>query len=212
MELRGRRLVERKWLDRFVALLPATPTVLDIGCGPGEPVARYLIEKGCVVTGVDAAPEMIEIAKGLFPGSTWLVSDMRTLDVGAKFNGLLAWNSFFHLTPEHQRRLFPVFQRHAANGAALMFTSGPSCGEAIGTFQGEALYHSSLDAEEYRDLLSSSGFEVVDHVVEDPECGQHTVWLARSCATLSDPADQGAPGPKSRLHRASTTSIPGQEA
>ncbi|EJN13858.1 hypothetical protein PMI42_02581, partial [Bradyrhizobium sp. YR681] len=34
---RGRTLMERKWLDRFVAQLPAKPKVLDIGWGPGEP-------------------------------------------------------------------------------------------------------------------------------------------------------------------------------
>ena len=179
LRLRGRQLVERKWLDRFVALLPATPSVLDIGCGPGEPIARYLLEKGCAVTGIDAAPEMIQIARNFFPEASWFVSDMRTLNMGVKFDGLLAWNSFFHLNPDHQRQMFLVFRRHAANGSALMFTSGPSHGDAIGAFQGEPLYHSSLDGEEYRELLDRTGFDVVDHVIEDPECGQQTVWLAR---------------------------------
>lgn len=176
---RGRHLTERKWLDRFLAQLPAKPKVLDIGCGPGEPIARYLLEKECAVTGVDAAPEMIEIAKSLFSGASWFVSDMRSLDLNATFDGLLAWNSFFHLNAADQRRMFPIFRRHAAAGAALMFTSGPSSGEAIGTFEGEPLYHASLDAAEYRQLLDDNGFDVVDHVVEDPECGRLTVWIGR---------------------------------
>ncbi|HEX9213482.1 MAG TPA: class I SAM-dependent methyltransferase [Bradyrhizobium sp.] len=176
---RGRHLMERKWLDRFIAHLPAKPKVLDIGCGPGEPIARYLLEAGCAVTGIDAAPEMIEIAQGYFPGSTWLVSDMRSLNLNATFDGLLAWNSFFHLSAADQRQMFPIFRRHASAGAALMFTSGPSFGEAIGTFEGEPLYHASLDATEYRQLLDSNGFDVVDHVVEDPECGRHTIWIGR---------------------------------
>jgi hypothetical protein len=60
-----------------------------------------------------------------------------------------------------------------------MFTSGPSHGEAIGTLEGEPLYHASLDPAEYRELLDTHGFDVVRHVAEDPECGGHTVWLAR---------------------------------
>lgn len=176
---RGRHLAERKWLDRCLALLPARPRILDIGCGPGEPIARYLLDAGCHVTGVDAAPEMIDIAARTFPGTTWLVSDMRLLDLDATFDGLLAWNSFFHLSAADQRAMFPVFRRHAAAGAALMFTSGPSAGEAIGSFEGEPLYHASLDAAEYRQLLDGNGFEVVDHIVEDPECGRLTIWLAR---------------------------------
>ena len=60
-----------------------------------------------------------------------------------------------------------------------MFTSGPSHGEAIGTYRGEPLYHASLSGAEYHSLLDAVGFEIVSHVVEDPGCGGHTVWLAR---------------------------------
>ncbi|MBK3659804.1 class I SAM-dependent methyltransferase [Bradyrhizobium diazoefficiens] len=184
---RERHLIERKWLDRLIAQLPAQPKVLDIGCGPGEPIARYLLETGCTVTGIDAAPEMIDIAKDTFPGATWLVSDMRSLNLNARFDGLLAWDSLFHLSPDDQRHMFPIFRRHADADAALMFTSGPSFGEAIGSFEGEPLYHATLHAAEYRQLLDSNGFDVVDHVVEDPECGRHTVWIGRFRSTASLP-------------------------
>lgn len=60
-----------------------------------------------------------------------------------------------------------------------MFTSGSVRGEAIGKFQGEPLYHGSLDTAEYRSLLEQNGFAVVSHVIEDPRAGAHTVWLAQ---------------------------------
>ena len=75
--------------------------------------------------------------------------------------------------------MFPIFATHAAPGAALMFTSGPAAGEALGVFEGETLYHASLDPAEYRDLLAANGFTVVGHRPEDPDCGGRTVWLAR---------------------------------
>jgi len=37
----------------------------------------------------------------------------------------------------------------------------------------------TADATEYRQLLDGNGFDVLDHVVEDPECGRHTVWIGR---------------------------------
>ena len=104
---------------------------------------------------------------------------MRTLALDQRFDGLLAWDSFFHLCPEEQPGMFSIFRRHAAPKAGLLFTSGPSRGETISTFQGEPLYDGSLDEAEYRSLLHAHGFEVVSHVVEDPACGQHTVWLAQ---------------------------------
>jgi SAM-dependent methyltransferase len=178
-EARGRSLFERGWLDRFTALLLPGGSVLDIGCGSGEPIAHHLIDQEFVVTGVDSAPAMIDLCRSRFPSSAWLVADMRQLALGRRFDGLLAWDSFFHLRPEDQRGMFPIFGAHAAAGAALMFTSGHSCGEAIGTFHGEPLYHGSLDPAEYCALLEAQGFEVVAHVADDPTCGGHTIWLAQ---------------------------------
>jgi SAM-dependent methyltransferase len=176
---RGNRLFEGAWLDRFRNLLPAGAALLDIGCGSGEPIARYLIEKGYAVTGVDSSPEMIALCKGHFPGGDWRVEDMRALALDRAFNGILAWDSFFHLCHEDQRRMFSIFRKHAAPGAALMFTSGTGHGIAMGSFRGEPLYHASLDPAEYRALLDAQGFEVVAHVVEDPDCGRRTIWLAQ---------------------------------
>jgi SAM-dependent methyltransferase len=178
---RGDRLFEAVWLERFLALLPDAAAVLDIGCGSGRPIARTVLGRGHAVTGVDSAPEMIAMCQADFPGHDWIVADMRGLALDRRFGGILAWDSFFHLTADDQRRMFPVFARHAGPRAALMFTSGPAQGEAIGSYGGEPLYHASLDPAEYRDLLAGNGFAAVDHRAEDPECGGHTVWLARHC-------------------------------
>lgn len=176
---RSDRPMEASWLGRFLGQLPPQPSVLDIGCGSGEPMSRYLIDRGCNITGVDSAPEMIAMCRERYPRQTWHVADMRTLSLDRTFDGILAWDSFFHLCHDDQRRMFPVFRAHAASSAALMFTSGPAHGEAIGDFEGEPLYHASLDGAEYRALLDENGFAVVAHTIEDATCGGHTVWLAR---------------------------------
>ena len=175
---RGKSLFEKAWLDRFLAVIDADASILDIGCGSGEPIARYFLEAGHRVTGVDSSATLIGLCRERFPAETWAVGDMRQLDIGRQFGGILAWDSFFHLTPEDQRGMFPIFRAHAGPGAALMFTSGPSAGEAIGSYRGDALYHASLDTAEYRTLLGENGFTVIAHVKEDAGCGGRTVWLA----------------------------------
>jgi 2-polyprenyl-3-methyl-5-hydroxy-6-metoxy-1,4-benzoquinol methylase len=177
--VRGRNLLEKTCLDKFLAQLRPGASILDIGCGSGEPISRYFIEKGFHVTGVDSSPNLIGICKSRFPHQNWIVADMRTLALGRRFEGILAWDSFFHLSPEDQRKMFSILQSHAEPGTTLMFTSGSSHGEAIGEFQGEALYHGSLDSSEYRLLLNNNGFDVLSHVVDDPTCGGHTVWFAQ---------------------------------
>ncbi len=172
-------LFEKDWLDRFMALLQPGSAILDLGCGGGLPIAGYLIERGYAVTGVDSSRPLIEMCRSRFPDREWMVGDMRTLSLGRTFDGILAWDSFFHLTPEDQTAMFPVLARHAAAGGVLMFTSGPQHGSVLGEFEGEPLYHGSLDPAEYTALLEESGFGAVKHVVDDPSCGEHTIWLAQ---------------------------------
>jgi cyclopropane fatty-acyl-phospholipid synthase-like methyltransferase len=178
--VRGRsRFAERKWIDRFAALLPKGSAVLDLGCGAGEPIGRHLADAGFSVTGIDGSVPLIELCRARMPAQTWLVGDMRQTALGRRFDGLIAWHSFFHLARDDQRRMFDVFAAHAATAAALMFTSGPQDGEAVGRFEGEALYHASLAPEEYQALLTAKGFAVVDFVAEDSESNGDTVWLAK---------------------------------
>lgn len=177
--LRGTVAAEGAWPARFMALLPPGGTVLDLGCGGGEPIAGTLIRAGHPVTGLDASPPLLALARERHPAQQWILGDMRELALGRTFDGLVAWDSFFHLDHDAQRAMFPRFAAHAAPRAALMFTSGPSHGIALGSFAGETLFHASLDPAEYRALLAAQGFAVVDHVPEDPSCGGRTVWLAQ---------------------------------
>jgi len=153
--------------------------VLDLGCGGGRPMARRCIERGHPVTGVDASPELIGLCRERFPGETWTVADMRGLDLGRRFDGILAWHSLFHLRPSDQEAMFAVFAGHAAPRGALMFTSGWNRGVAMGEFQGERLYHASLDPDEYHALLEAHGFLALAHRVNEQAAGAGAVWLAQ---------------------------------
>jgi 2-polyprenyl-3-methyl-5-hydroxy-6-metoxy-1,4-benzoquinol methylase len=185
---RGRSLQEKTWLDRFLSHVRPSGSVLDVGCGMGEPIARYLLQAGYQVTGIDSSPSLILTCRTRFPTSDWRVTDMRQLALGKRFDGLIAWDSFFHLNMDDQRAMFPRFAAHALPGAPLLFTTGADRGEAIGSFCGEPLYHASLDPAEYREVLSVNGFSVLSHLAHDPDCGGHTVWLARYEGTLDDAA------------------------
>jgi cyclopropane fatty-acyl-phospholipid synthase-like methyltransferase len=176
---RGRQLFEKRWLADFLGLVPPGGSILDIGCGSAEPIAAFFIEQGFAVTGADSSPSLIDICTHRFPAQNWIVADMRSLCLDAEFNGIIAWDSFFHLSPEDQRAMFPLFRKHSAPNAALLFTSGPAAEEVIGEYRGEPLYHGSLDGAEYRELLERNGFAVASHVAEDITCGGHTIWLAQ---------------------------------
>ena len=67
---------------------------------------------------------------------------------------MLAWDSFFHLNPDDQRGMFPVFAAHSTGSTLLMFNTGPVHGEVVGRYRGDPLYHASLNPAEYETLLA----------------------------------------------------------
>lgn len=179
LKTRGQHLMEKKYLDQMMSHLKSGDTVLDVGCGTGKPMAEYLIKNGFHVFGVDGAINMIKLAKENLPQETWQVHDMRTLKLNQKFPALMAWHSFFHLTQDEQKKMFSIFKSHLKPNGILMFTSGTENGEAYGAINGDELYHSSFSIQEYREILKSHRFEVLDFHESDPSCGGATVWTAR---------------------------------
>ena len=170
---------DKVWHDRFIGKLARGARVLDLGCGPGRPVAQLMAEQGLRVTGVDASPTMILLSRERLPDHEWIVADMRGLALDRRFDGILAWDSFFHLNHEDQRRMFAVFADHAHESTWLMFNTGPQHGEGIGEYRGEPLYHASLSPAEYESLAEASGFEVILHIANDVAAGGRTPWLCR---------------------------------
>ena len=164
---------EAVWLDRFVAGLPAGASILDVGCGSGWPIGAALLDRGHQVTGMDASPGLIAHAQTTLPTGVWSVADMRDAFPPGSFDGVLAWHSLFHLSPDDQSRVLPKLAACVAEGGRLMFTSGQAHGETIGDWRGEPLYHASLAPEAYRALLADAGLRVE---YDGAETG---VWLAR---------------------------------
>lgn len=176
--------IDRPYIERFLDFFTAGGTVLDLGCGGGVPVAAHMAAHGMHVTGVDSSPTLIALCRSRMPDQEWIVADMRTLALGRQFGGILAWDSFFHLTHDDQRRMFRNFAAHSAVGTILMFNAGLSQGEAVGTYRGDPLYHASLDPSEYETLLSGVGFELIEHSINDPAKGGRIFWLARAIQPL----------------------------
>lgn len=176
---RSRALFEARWLARFTAGLPDGARVLDLGCGAGEPIARWFIAEGFNVTGVDFAVPMLDIARQRWPDGDWRQADMRHLDLGETFDGIVAWDSFFHLRPNEQRTCIARMARHLAPGGSLLMTVGPKAGEVSGTVGSETVYHASLSPAGYATCLEENGLRLTGFLAEDPDTNKHSVLMAR---------------------------------
>lgn len=176
---RSRALFEARWLARFSACLPARARVLDLGCGAGEPIARWFIAEGFRVTGIDFAEPMLGLARARWPDGDWRHVDMKQLELSETFDGIIAWNSFFHLRPDEQRMCIGRMAKHLEPGGSVLLTLGHKAGEVSGTVGGEPVYHASLSPAEYAICLEQNGLRLTGFLAEDPETNNHSVLMAR---------------------------------
>ncbi len=181
-EARRKSFVERPWLDRFLLGVARGGDILDLGCGAGEPIARYLIDAGHPLTGIDSSARMIALARTRFGRHSWIQADMRSVTIAGRFHGVLAWDSLFHLAHDDQVRMIERIGRWLEPNGMLLFNSGSAHGEAIGEQFGEELYHASLDPWEYRRLFHELGLTEIAFAPEDAAAGGRAVWLARKFA------------------------------
>lgn len=172
-------LMEKTYLDDMLGHLPTQAAILDLGCGTGTPILKYLIGKGLNVTGVDASTEMLGIARADFPLTDFILQDMRLLNLNRTFDAIIAWHSFFHLPSSDQPVMFRRFAQHLNPNGILLFTSGTEHGEAWAMNGGENLHHASLDLKAYELLLQKHRFKVLKRNINDPDCGHATVWMAK---------------------------------
>ncbi len=178
-ENRSQNLMEEKYLELICSLIPKQGNILDLGCGSGKPIFEYFKNRGYQVVGVDASEKILSIARENFPEDEFFLMDMRQLKLEQKFNAIIAWHSFFHLEGKDQEKMFKIFQEQLEPNGVLMFTSGNELAEAWSENYGQDLFHASLSPEQYQELLAAHQFKLIQHSIEDPECGGATVWIAQ---------------------------------
>lgn len=101
--------------------------VLELGCGTGR-LLLPLAQAGYAVTGVDASPAMLAVAKrklaeaGLMSRARLVQADMRDFHVEERFPlAFIALNTFMHLeTQADQLRALRCWRRHLAPGGLLI--------------------------------------------------------------------------------------------
>lgn len=174
----------RQILDSFYSRLNMKKgKLLDLGCGAGEPFARFFIDQGWQVTGVDFSSKMLALAARYVPEMKTIFSDMRDVQFKPEeFDAVIAVYSLFHIPHRQHAALFRNMFRWLAPGGKALFTYATKeytgCDEFEGhkEFMGQRLFYSHKRPAELCTDLRETGFHI--EATDYHEIGSETfLWV-----------------------------------
>lgn len=144
-----------------------TGRLLDMGCGAGEPFARFFIDHGWAVTGVDFSQQMLELAAKYVPEMQTIRADMREVEFAPdKFEAITAIYSLFHVPRNDHAALLAKFYRWLCPQGKVLFTyatkeyTGRDEFDGYKEFMGQELYYSHKSPAALWADLENTGFNI----------------------------------------------------
>lgn len=180
------------YVDRILEGLPTGAKVLDLGCGTGQPIAKYIVERGFQVTGVDESEQMLKFARQTVPEAELIQADMVTVELADTFDAAVAWDSMFHVERKYHAAIYRKLANALREDARMLLSVGgsaPAEDESVEGFTsemyGQTFYYSGFAPEVARKLIEASGFEIELWEVDDPTSRGHIAVIARKL-TITD--------------------------
>lgn len=169
-----------RYLQELVGKLEKGDKVLDVGCGAGRPVAKYLADQGFKVKGVDFAEEQIKQAREQVPEGEFEVKDMVEMEKGEyQVEAVVSFYSLFHVERERHGQILKIFNSFLPVGGWLLTTLGTSEWEGEEEFMGVRMWWSHWGAEKNRELIKEAGFKIEKEWLDRSAGEKHLVVLAR---------------------------------
>ena len=141
--------------------------LLDLGCGAGEPVARFFVDRSWTVTGVDFSEQMLELATNYVPEMKALHADITEVEFESnQFNAITASYSLFHVPSIKHAALFEKIHSWLLPDGKALFTyatqeyTGSKEFDGYKTFMEHDLFYSHKSPDALYVDLEKIGFNI----------------------------------------------------
>ncbi len=153
---------EAEVLPKLVEGLAPHSTLLDLGCGTGQPVATYFADAGFRIIGVDQSSAMLALARQRLPMHQWLLGTLEDFPAISNVAAVVAWDSLFHIPREQHAHIFRRVRTALPVGGRFALTIGGSEHPAFTDVMfGHTFFYDSFPPKQVAALLETAGFRVV---------------------------------------------------
>jgi cyclopropane fatty-acyl-phospholipid synthase-like methyltransferase len=156
-----------RWLRKVTADLEPGATVLDLGCGAGDP-ADAALAKDHRVVGVDISRVQLRLAHHSIPQATFIRADAGTVGFAAEsFDAVVSFYMLEHLPREEHRALIARIARWLRPGGHfLLSTEAGELEDTVGTWLSVPMFFSAYDPATVRSIIEAGGFDLLETAIE----------------------------------------------
>ncbi|RFU26550.1 hypothetical protein B7463_g9787, partial [Scytalidium lignicola] len=178
-----------KYTKKLLEKLPPSPSILELGCGPGIPVLKLLLDEGAQVVANDISTKQIEMTKTCCPEAKLIAGDMTTLTFEPEsFHGAISFYTLFHLPRSKLKAMLTRIHGWLKPGGVFVFNLATFDEEEIhGEFLGYGMFWSSYGVDGNQALLREIGFDLLLVEVlqagggkleeDDPDFNAEFMWV-----------------------------------
>lgn len=169
-----------KYLDLLIEKLDPNSKILDIGCGAGLPIDKYLADQGFIVQGIDISEKQIELAKKNVPQAQYDVKDMSDLKQNEyQADAVVSFYAIFHIPREHHKELFGKIYSFLPIGGLILVSMGAEEWVGKEDFYGEPMNWSHYDAEKNISIVQDTGFDILHSEIDTSGDEKHLIILGQ---------------------------------
>jgi ubiquinone/menaquinone biosynthesis C-methylase UbiE len=156
-----------RWVRKLLKGLEPGSSVLDLGCGSGDP-ADVEISKEHKVTGVDISQTQINLARQNVPTGHFLHGDAGSVEFPpTSFDAVISFYTLEHIPrEEHRTILRRIYKWLRVGGLLLMSIEAGDFDDVMGEWLGVPMFISCFDPETMRRMVNEAGFELLETAIE----------------------------------------------
>lgn len=162
-----RRPHTREAFEEWLAQIPGGASVLDVGCGHGQPVIDRLLEAGLEVCGIDLSQAMLARARLAYPQARFIHGTLQDLPAAEEFSAACSFSALLYLDPiDLSFALLRLYQALRAGGLLFVysyFDHAEWVGEPVDSGMGAPMWAWDYDLAAAQAALNAHGFFEVTH-------------------------------------------------
>lgn len=168
-------------LENLNKQLKVDSKILDVGCGSGIPIAKYLSEKGHKIIGIDISEGQINLAKKNVAGGEFLLMDMQNLTFpNNSFDCVVCFYTIHHLPRALHKNLLESFYKILRGNGYLMITMGTQEYEEVTEeYKDIKLFWSNWKREKNLQILRETEFELIYQEIHKSGGDEHLIIFAK---------------------------------